>query len=112
MHEAASTDARCSDTVTPDATVAAPLASPSLAPKGRVLKTTHRTVVSLNLGRFQAHETVRQHTTAEGQRIVQHSTELGQLVPRGGYYGFDLISNHCPRSIGWYPTWRTHNTWI
>jgi hypothetical protein len=93
--EAASTEARRSDTVPLDTTIATPSTptSPSLAPKGRVLKTTQRTVVSLNHGRFQAHETVRQHTTAEGQQITQHSTELGQLVPRGGSYAFDLIAH-------------------
>lgn len=83
VHEAASTDAECSDTVTPEATIATASATPSLGPKGRVLKTTRRTVVSLNHGRFQAHETVRQHTTDEGQRITRHSTELGGArVPR------------------------------
>jgi hypothetical protein len=56
------------------------------------LKTTRRTVVSLNHGRFQAHETVRQCTTPEGRQITQHSAEVGGLVPRGGCYAFDLIS--------------------
>jgi hypothetical protein len=92
VHEAASMDAQCSGTVKPHATIATSSTSPSLGPKGRVLKTTRRTVVSLSHGRFHARETIRQHMTAEGQRITGHSTELRGLVPRGGCYGFDLIS--------------------
>ncbi len=59
------------------------------ATAGHVLKTSCRTVVSLELGCFRAREIVRQQ---EGQQ-VHHSTQLASLVPPGARYGFDLIAH-------------------
>jgi hypothetical protein len=59
------------------------------ATAGHVLKTSCRTVVSLELGCFQAREIVRQQ---DGQQ-VHHSTQLASLVPPGARYGFDLIAH-------------------
>ncbi len=59
------------------------------ATTGHVLKTSCRTVVSLELGCFRAREIVRYQ---EGQR-VHHSTQLASLVPPGARYGFDLIAH-------------------
>ncbi len=56
---------------------------------GHVLKTSCRTVVSLELGCFRAREIVRHE---EGQP-VHHSTQLAGLVPPGARYGFDLIAH-------------------
>ena len=92
-HQSAPGDAQQSATATPDSFVRTPATSPSLAPKGRALKTKQRTVASLEHGHFHAHETVRQHTTATGQRTAWHSVELRRLVPRGCRYAFDLISH-------------------
>src|ERR1700722_4300575 len=59
------------------------------ASMGHVLKTSCRTVVSLELGCFRARELVRYQ---EGQQ-VRHSTQLASLVPPGARYGFDLIAH-------------------
>jgi hypothetical protein len=59
------------------------------AAAGHVLKTSCRTVVSLELGHFRARETVRHQ---EGEP-VQYSTRLAGLVPPGARYGFDLIAH-------------------
>jgi hypothetical protein len=59
------------------------------ATAGHVLKTSCRTVVSLELGCFQAREIVRHQ---EGQQVC-HSTQLANLVPPGARYGFDLIAH-------------------
>lgn len=59
------------------------------ATAGHVLKTSCRTVVSLELGCFRAREIVRDH---EGQQVC-HSTQLANLVPQGTRYGFDLIAH-------------------
>jgi hypothetical protein len=59
------------------------------ATAGHVLKTSCRTVVSLELGCFQAREIVRHQ---EGQPVC-HSTQLANLVPPGGRYAFDLIAH-------------------
>ena len=58
---------------------------------GQVQKTSHRTVVSLEHGRFQAREVVRQHTD-DGDRVIQRSTQLADMVAKGSRYAFDLIS--------------------
>jgi tetratricopeptide (TPR) repeat protein len=54
-----------------------------------VLKTSCRTVVSLELGCFRARETVHHQ---EG-KPVHRSTQLASLAPRGARYGFDLIAH-------------------
>ncbi len=59
------------------------------AAAGHVLKTSCRTVVSLELGRFQAREIVRHQ---EGEQ-VHRSAQLASLVPPGARYGFDLIAH-------------------
>jgi hypothetical protein len=59
------------------------------ATAGHVLKTSCRTVVSLELGCFRAREIVRHQ---EGQP-VHHSAQLASLVPPRARYGFDLIAH-------------------
>jgi hypothetical protein len=46
------------------------------------VKTVRRTVVTLEHGCFQARETVRQQTTTDGQRVLERSAQLADLVPR------------------------------
>ena len=60
-----------------------------------VLKTSQRTVVSLQEGRFQAREIVRRQPRKEGEgsSLIQRSTQLAGLVPLGARYGFDLIAH-------------------
>ena len=60
-----------------------------------VLKTSQRTVVSLQEGRFQAREIVRRQPSqdGEGSGLVQHSMQLAALVPPSARYGFDLIAH-------------------
>jgi hypothetical protein len=64
---------------------------PTAVVPGHVVKTVRRTVVTLEHGCFQARETVRQQTTTDGQRVLERSAQLADLVPRGGRYAFDLI---------------------
>lgn len=59
------------------------------AAAGHVLKTSCRTVVSLELGCFRAREIVRHQEGEQGHR----STQLASLVPPGARYGFDLIAH-------------------
>ncbi len=56
---------------------------------GHVLKTSCRTVVTLELGCFRAREIVRHQ---EGEQ-VHRSIQLAGLVPPGSRYGFDLIAH-------------------
>jgi hypothetical protein len=55
----------------------------------RVEKTTSRQVVTLELSTFRAIEVVR--TSPDQQR--RHSSLLAGLVPKGGKYGYDLITH-------------------
>ena len=55
----------------------------------RVQKTTSRQVVTLELSAFHAVEVVR--TTSDHQR--RRSSLLAGLVPKGGKYGYDLITH-------------------
>ncbi len=59
---------------------------------GGVQKTVRRTVVSLNHGRFQARETVRQ-AAGDGRAAPGRSAELAEIVPSGARYAFDLIAH-------------------
>jgi hypothetical protein len=59
------------------------------ATAGSVFKTSHRTVVSLRLGTFQAREIVRYQ---DGER-PRRSAQLADMVPPGARYGFDLIAH-------------------
>jgi len=59
---------------------------------GQVLKTSQRTVVSLQQGCFQAREIVRRRA-GEGSHIIQRSMQLAGLVPPSARYGFDLIAH-------------------
>lgn len=61
-------------------------------PRGRVQKTICRTVVSLQHGAFQAHETVR-CPSGEEPPVLRHSAQLAELVPSGARYGFDLLAH-------------------
>ncbi len=54
-----------------------------------VQKVVRRTVISLQYGRFQACETIRQHGATP---VIQHSRLLADTVAHGGRYAFDLIS--------------------
>lgn len=60
-----------------------------------VLKTSKRTVVSLQEGRFQAREIVRRqpHDDSERSSLIQRSMQLACLVPPSARYGFDLIAH-------------------
>lgn len=60
-------------------------------PTGPVQKTRRRRVVSLDHGRFQAREVVRQSQQST-DRPVHRSAGLSSLVPRGGRYAYDLIA--------------------
>ena len=62
------------------------------ATAGHVQKTSQRTVVSLEHGRFQAREVVRQ-PTGNGPSGIWRSAQLAGVVPSGGRYGFDLIAH-------------------
>ena len=62
------------------------------APHGGVQKTARRTVVSLEHGRFQACETVRQ-AAGDGCPGPGRSAQLAEIVPAGARYGFDLIAH-------------------
>jgi len=57
-----------------------------------VQKVVRRTVVSLQHGRFQARETIRQKTPTTDPRI-ERSVLLADTVAPGGRYAFDLISH-------------------
>jgi hypothetical protein len=95
FHETASNDWHTADSAIPKLDAANGHLTAVIGPtpeNGKVLKTTRRTVVSLEYGRFQAHETVRQHTTSSGQHVMRRSEQLAELVPGGGRYGFDLIA--------------------
>jgi hypothetical protein len=61
-------------------------------PHGGVQKTARRTVVSLEHGRFQACETVRQ-AAGDGCSGPGRSAQLAEIVPSGARYGFDLIAH-------------------
>jgi hypothetical protein len=61
-------------------------------PSGRVVKTKRRAVVTLKHGCFQARETVRAKITSNGQRVMQRSAVLANLVPQGSCHAFDLIA--------------------
>lgn len=61
-------------------------------PHGGVQKTARRTVVSLEHGRFQACETVRQ-AAGDGHPVPGRSVRLAKIVPSGARYGFDLIAH-------------------
>ena len=60
-----------------------------------VLKTSNRTVVSLQEGRFQAREIVRRQPRdgGGGSSHIQRSMQLAGLVPPSARYGFDLIAH-------------------
>lgn len=60
-------------------------------PASPVLKVARRTVVSLQHGRFQACETIRQQTH-NTDPVVERSALLPNIVAPGGRYAFDLIS--------------------
>ena len=64
----------------------------SAAPSGRVQKSSQRTVVSLQHGRFQAREIVRQQTH-NADTVIQRSTQLADMVAKGSRYAFDLIAH-------------------
>jgi len=62
--------------------------------RSRVLKTTRRHIVRLDLARFEAVEVVRTpgvDAPADGTFQGWHSPQLQMLVPKGGTYGYDLI---------------------
>jgi len=59
---------------------------------GSVRKTVHRTVVSLQHGRFQACETVRQ-AVGHGGPVSDRSPRLAEVVAAGARYAFDLIAH-------------------
>jgi hypothetical protein len=59
---------------------------------GGVQKTVRRTVVSLQHGRFQACEIVRQ-AAADSRPASGRSTQLAEIVPSGARYGFDVIAH-------------------
>ncbi len=61
-------------------------------PASPVQKDTRRTVVSLQQGRFQACETIRQKTR-HAEPVVERSALLPGIVAPGGRYAFDLISH-------------------
>jgi hypothetical protein len=61
------------------------------APQRSVQKTRQRTVVSLEHGQFQAHETVRWLGGSHGS-AAQQSRRLAAIVASGARYGFDLIA--------------------
>ena len=54
-------------------------------------KTQVRTVVTLNIGMFQAKEVVRREKT-NGQSTIRRSLELPMIVAHGQRYGYDLIA--------------------
>jgi len=57
---------------------------------GQVQKVVRRTVVSLQHGRFQAREVVREQMQ-DGRPVIQRSALLAEVVASGGRYAFDLI---------------------
>jgi hypothetical protein len=59
---------------------------------GRVQKTVRRTVVSLQHGRFEACETVRQAVGHAGP-ASSRSRQLAEVVATGARYAFDLIAH-------------------
>ena len=71
------------------------LGSASEGAASHVLKTSKRTVVSLQEGRFQAREIVRQQPCDDSERssLIQRSMQLAGLVPPSARYGFDLIAH-------------------
>ena len=66
--------------------------NPTEAHNSHVLKTSQRTVVSLEHGRFQAREIVREETQ-NGRTFIQRSAQLAGLVAKGSRYAFDLIAH-------------------
>jgi len=65
--------------------------SDSQASASTVRKTSTRTVVSSELGTFLAREVVRECLVCDTS-IVQRSQQLRSTVPKGGRYGYDLIT--------------------
>lgn len=59
-------------------------------PASQVQKTVRRTVVSLQYGRLQVREIVRQRTHGT---VIERSALLADTVASGGRYAFDLISH-------------------
>ncbi|MHC4406668.1 MAG: hypothetical protein ACYTG0_44155 [Planctomycetota bacterium] len=61
----------------------------------QVLKTSQRTVISLQQGRFEAREIVRRQPGEDGESspVIQRSMQLAGLVPPSSRYGFDLIAH-------------------
>lgn len=59
---------------------------------GQVQKIVRRAVVSLQHGRFQAREVVREQTQS-GRPVIQCSALLAGIVASGGRYAFDLIAH-------------------
>lgn len=57
-----------------------------------VQKVVRRTVISLQHGRFQACEIIRQQTH-KAEPAIERSALLPNIVARGGRYAFDLISH-------------------
>ncbi len=53
-----------------------------------VHKTSHKTVVTLNIGAFEAIETQKKCRLCQ---IIYRSDELRSLTPHGGRFGFDII---------------------
>lgn len=69
-----------------------PCGDESTAPSARVQKSSQRTVVSLQHGRFQAREVVRQQTH-NGDTLIQRSARLADMVAKGARHAFDLIAH-------------------
>lgn len=59
---------------------------------GHVQKTVRRNVVSLQHGRFEACETVRQ-PAGDASAAIRRSAALADVVASGACYGFDLIAH-------------------
>ena len=64
----------------------------SPTPSGRVQRSSQRTVLSLQYGRFQAREIVRQQTH-NGATVIQRSAQLPGMVAKGSRHAFDLIAH-------------------
>lgn len=69
-----------------------PVANPTDGQTSRVLKTSRRTVVSLEHGCFQAREVVREEIR-DGRPELQRSARLTGVVAKGSRYAFDLIAH-------------------
>jgi hypothetical protein len=66
--------------------------NPTEAHNSHVLKTSQRTVVSLEHGRFQAREIVREETQ-NSRTVIRRSAQLAGLIAKGSRYAFDLIAH-------------------